>query len=63
MVEQGYPAVRRPRAVEFGELRATPGGPVQVVDLVGPDGEPRRALYPMQRQPGGGWAINGCRLE
>lgn len=63
MVRQGYPAVYRPREVEFRDLAPEGGGLTQRVLFVGPDGVPVMAAYLMQRQPDGSWRINGCVLE
>jgi hypothetical protein len=63
MVRRGYPAVYRPRQVEFQELTGGGDGMTQRVLLVGPDGVPVVAAYLMQRQPDGSWRINGCILE
>ena len=38
------------------------GQPTQAVLLVGPDGVPVLALYPMQQQPDGSWKTAGCYL-
>ena len=38
------------------------GAPAQRVLVVGPDGVPVIAVYPMQRMPDGSWLINGCYL-
>jgi hypothetical protein len=62
MVRNGYQPVYRPREVQFRQLVDTPDGPVQQVLLVGPDNVPVVALYVMERQPDGGWRINGCYL-
>ncbi|MGH6929906.1 MAG: DUF4864 domain-containing protein [Dongiaceae bacterium] len=63
MVRTGYPAVYRPRDVEFRELKLENGRLLQEVFVVGPDGKPALAIYEMQRQPDGSWRINGCWLE
>jgi Domain of unknown function (DUF4864) len=63
MVRTGYPAVYRPRDVEFRELKLENGRLLQEVFVVGPDGNPALAIYEMQRQPDGTWRINGCWLE
>jgi Domain of unknown function (DUF4864) len=60
MVRTGYPAVYRPREVQFRELVEENGRLMQKVFLVGPDGRPVLAVYEMQRQPEGVWRINGC---
>ncbi|MFQ6017170.1 MAG: DUF4864 domain-containing protein [Kiloniellaceae bacterium] len=62
MVRTGYPAVYRPREVEFRGLRRPGREPVQEVLFVGPDGAPVLALYAMQRQPDGSWRINGVYM-
>lgn len=62
MVRSGYAAVYRPREVEFRDLVTIEDIVVQQVLVVGPDGRPQIALYTMERQPGGAWAINGCTL-
>jgi hypothetical protein len=63
MVKTGYPAVYRPRDVEFRQLKLENGRLLQEVFVVGPDGKPALAIYEMQRQPDGSWRINGCWLE
>lgn len=63
MVRQGYRPVYRPRAVEFGEIVTLQGMPTQKVHLIGPDGRPVTALYPMSRQADGSWRIEGCILQ
>ena len=60
MVRTGYPAVYRPREVEFRDLTQEGGRLIQRVYVVGPDGKAVLALYDMQRQPDGTWRINGC---
>ena len=62
MVKRGYAPVYRPRKVEFRDLVDAEGIPVQRVYLVGPDGIPVIALYPMERQADGSWRIGGCYL-
>jgi hypothetical protein len=62
MVKTGYPAVYRPREVEFRKLKSDSGMLIQQVFVVGPDGEAVLALYEMQQQPDGTWKINGCWL-
>ena len=62
MVKTGYPAVYRPREVEFRQLKVENGKLLQEVLVVGPDGKPMLAIYEMQRQPDGSWRINGCWL-
>ena len=62
MVKTGYPAVYHPREIEFRDLKMENGRLLQEVYVVGPDGKPVLAVYEMQRQPDGGWRINGCWL-
>ncbi len=62
MVRRAYPAVHRPRAMEFTELRLGEGAVVQEVELVGPDGALETALYAMERDAAGTWRISGCTL-
>jgi len=63
MVKTGYPAVYRPREVEFRALQLRDDGiPVQEVLFVGPDGSARLAFYMMQRQDDGTWKIDGVYL-
>jgi hypothetical protein len=63
MVRRGYRPVYRPRAFTFGPLTMPNGVPTQAATVIGPDGRPVRALYPMTRLPDGGWRIDGCVLE
>jgi ketosteroid isomerase-like protein len=62
MVQDGYRAVYRPRSLRFGEVRRTTTGMVQEVDVIGPDGDGRRAFYLMEQQADGSWRINGVTL-
>ena len=62
MVRRAYPAVHRPRAMEFTGLRLDDGAVVQEVELVGPDGALALALYTMERDSAGVWRISGCTL-
>jgi len=62
MVQTWYQPVYRPRQVVFRDLNPLAGQPTQAVLLVGPDGVPVMALYPMQQQPDGVWKIAGCYL-
>ncbi|WP_428676213.1 DUF4864 domain-containing protein [Reyranella sp.] len=63
MVRQGYRPVYRPRAVEFREIVTLQGMPTQKVHVIGPDGRPVTAFYPMSRQADGSWRIEGCYLQ
>src|SRR5262245_14093440 len=62
MVQTSYQPVYRPRQVVFRDLNTLAGQPTQAVLLVGPDGVPVLALYPMQQQPDGSWKTAGCYL-
>ena len=62
MVRRAYPAVHRPRMMEFTGLRLSDGAVVQQVELIGPDGASELALYTMERDPAGTWRISGCTL-
>lgn len=63
MVRQGYQPVYRPRAFEFREIVTLHGMPTQKVHVIGPDGRPVTAFYPMAQQPDGSWRIEGCYLQ
>src|SRR4051812_40384506 len=63
MVRQGYQPVYRPRMFDFREIVDLHGQPAQKVHVVGPDGRPVTAIYPMARQPDGSWRIDGCFLQ
>ncbi len=62
MVRTSYAVVYRPKSVRFDAPVAIEGEIVQPVRMTDADGRAWLALYPMQRQPDGGWRINGCRL-
>jgi hypothetical protein len=62
MVRQGYQPVYHPRSFAFGDFDVDDDGPVQELAVIGPDGEPRLAIYHMERQPDGSWRISGCEL-
>lgn len=63
MVRQGYRPVYRPRAFEFREIVTLQGMVTQKVHVIGPDGRPVTAFYPMAQQPDGSWRIEGCILQ
>ncbi len=63
MVRQGYQPVYRPRTFDFREIVTRDGAIMQKVHVVGPDGRPVIANYPMVKQPDGTWRIDGCFLE
>ncbi|OFW97690.1 MAG: hypothetical protein A3D94_18260, partial [Alphaproteobacteria bacterium RIFCSPHIGHO2_12_FULL_66_14] len=53
MVRQGYRPVYRPKVFDFREIVEMHGGIAQKVHVVGPDGRPVTAVYPMTRLPDG----------
>jgi hypothetical protein len=63
MVRQGYQPVYRPRAFDFREIVDLHGQPAQKVHVIGPDGRPVTAIYPMRQLPDGSWRIDGCFLQ
>ena len=63
MVRQGYRPVYRPQVFEFREIVTLHGTVTQKVHVVGPDGRPVTAYYPMSRLPDGSWRIEGCYLQ
>jgi len=63
MVRQGYQPVYRPRAFDFSEIVELNGQPAQKVHVIGPDGRPVTAIYPMRQLPDGTWRIDGCFLQ
>lgn len=63
MVRQGYQPVYRPRVFEFREIVTLHGMVTQKVHVIGPDGRPVTAFYPMAQQPDGSWRIEGCYLQ
>lgn len=62
MVRKGYQPVYRPRSTTFGAVEMQDGQVVQHVDVVGPDGAAREALYFMEHEADGSWRIAGCVL-
>jgi Domain of unknown function (DUF4864) len=63
MVRRGYQPVYRPRVFDFAEIVDLQGQPAQKVRVIGPDGRPVTAFYPMTQLPDGSWRINGCFLQ
>ena len=63
MVRQGYRPVYRPQVFEFREIVTLHGLVTQKVHVIGPDGKPVTAFYPMSRSPDGTWRIEGCYLQ
>ncbi|MDB5488829.1 MAG: hypothetical protein JWQ58_2544, partial [Reyranella sp.] len=53
----------RPRVFEFREIVTLHGMVTQKVHVIGPDGRPVTAFYPMTQQPDGSWRIEGCYLQ
>jgi len=62
MVRTAYKAVKNPRSVEFGDLVSGQGEVTQDVELVGPDGQPEKARYTLEKDATGTWRIAGCVL-
>lgn len=62
MVRRSYPVVYRPKSVQFEAPVLVEGEVVQAVRMTDAEGRAWLAVYPMQRQPDGGWRINGCQL-
>jgi hypothetical protein len=63
MVRQGYQPVYRPQEFDFREIVTLHGQVTQKVHVVGPDGRPVTAFYPMTQLPDGSWRIDGCYLQ
>jgi hypothetical protein len=63
MVRQGYQPVYRPKVFDFREIVTLHGQVTQKVHVVGPDGRPVTAFYPMTQLPDGTWRIDGCYLQ
>ena len=63
MVRQGYRPVYRPQLFKFREIVTLHGMVTQKVHVIGPDGRPVTAFYPMAQQPDGSWRIEGCTLQ
>ncbi len=62
MVRGGYPSVYRAQRVTFQDIVEQNGRTAQPVTVIGPDGVPVLAMYNMERQPDGGWRIDGVVL-
>jgi hypothetical protein len=62
MVRGGYQAVYRPCAVQFKDIVSLEGTPAQRLMVIGPDGVPVIAVYPMRRMLDGSWRVDGCVL-
>ena len=63
MVRQGYRPVYRPKVFDFREIVTLHGQVTQKVHVIGPDGRPVTAFYPMTQLPDGTWRIDGCYLQ
>jgi hypothetical protein len=64
MVRAEYPAVYRPKSVNFGEARVIDGQLTQTVVFTDAQNQRWLALYPMERLVDGTtWRIDGCILE
>lgn len=63
MVRQGYQPVYRPRVFDFADITLLNGQITQKVRVIGPDGRPVTAFYPMTQLPDGTWRIDGCYLQ
>ncbi len=64
MVRQGYPMVVAPASTSFylPEPDDQPAMVLQMVQLTDRTGRRWLASYQLQRQPDGGWRINGCAV-
>jgi Domain of unknown function (DUF4864) len=62
-VKLTYPAIYRPRAVEFLGHYIYRGFPYQRLQVVAPDGTVLEAHYKMQRERDRSWKIDGCTLK
>ena len=63
MVRQGYQPVYRPKVFDFADVTLLNGQITQKVRVIGPDGRPVTAFYPMTQLPDGTWRIDGCYLQ
>ena len=63
MVQEGYPAVYRPRSFTFEGTAMTPRGPVQRVEFVGLDGQVWAGLYTFLEAEDGALSISGVFLR
>ncbi len=62
MVRGRYPSVYRAQRVTFQDIIEEEGRTAQPVMVVGADGVPVLAMYSIERQPAGGWWIDGVVL-
>ena len=62
MVKDYYMPVYRPQQYDFLTLEFKNGLPVQLLEVIGPDGWVYKAFYPMEFQPNQTWKTAGCYL-
>jgi hypothetical protein len=62
MVRTAYPVVYRPKRVQFEKPELVEGAIIQPVLMTDDAGRTWLALYPMLREEGARWRINGCQL-
>lgn len=62
LVRKGYQPVYRSQSHTFGEVKETPMGLQQTVDIIDSAGEFWTAVYTVQKQPDGSWQISSCVL-
>ena len=62
MVRESYRPIYRPRAHAFADLKETPLGLAQSLEVKDANGVDWIALYTVERQPDGTWKITGCYL-
>jgi chlorite dismutase len=62
MVRTSYAVVYRPHGVTFKAPVRMGADLVQPVRMIDQEGHGWLVVYPMERQPDGGWRINGCQL-
>ena len=62
MVKEHYSQLIHSKSTTFGEIEASPHGPLQKVTVVASDGTVWTAIYSFE-QANGEWRISGCGLE
>lgn len=62
MVKDHYAALVHSKSTTFGEIVASPHGPLQTMTVVAADGTVWTAIYSFE-QIDGAWRITGCGLE
>ncbi len=60
MVAHHYPAVYRHKRVEFGDAAEENGHIAESVLFTDDDGKLWQAIYKLEKEPDGRWAISGC---